>query len=136
MAIILAPNPSYNGISAGIQFSKGRGQTTDPTLIAWFKNHGYIVEEQAPEEKAGEVENVFSIPAVAEQEAPEEAQQTAPGAEVPAPVKIPAIRVLTKMKRDALIDLARNVGVYLPDEIPDEFTRKMLIDLITAKPEK
>lgn len=46
MAKITAPNNKYCGIAAGIIFLNGVGETSDPYLIQWFKEHGYKVEEQ------------------------------------------------------------------------------------------
>ena len=51
MAKILAPNKEYGGISAGIQFSMGVGETSNPLLIEWFKSKGYTVELDAAELK-------------------------------------------------------------------------------------
>jgi len=48
MAKIYSPNNSYTGISASVIFADGAGETSDPALIAWFKAHGYRVEEPAP----------------------------------------------------------------------------------------
>lgn len=45
MAKILAPNKQYDGISAGIKFTNGVGECTDPYLINWFTSKGYVVEE-------------------------------------------------------------------------------------------
>ncbi len=49
MAKIFAPNKQYNGISAGIPFLMGVGETTDSYLIDWFKSKGYDVEEPEDE---------------------------------------------------------------------------------------
>ncbi len=46
MAKIYAPNEEYTGISAGVLFTDGKGETTEPHLIEWFRNHGYKVEEE------------------------------------------------------------------------------------------
>ena len=35
----------YTGISASVPFCNGVGETEDPHLIEWFKDHGYEVEE-------------------------------------------------------------------------------------------
>lgn len=48
MAVVKAPNKQYNGISAGVQFKDGVGETTNPHLIEWFKLKGYLVEEPDP----------------------------------------------------------------------------------------
>ncbi len=45
MARIIAPNKNYNGISASITFRDGVGETGNPYLIKWFREHGYKVEE-------------------------------------------------------------------------------------------
>jgi len=45
MARIIAPNKNYNGISASITFRDGVGETANPYLIKWFREHGYKVEE-------------------------------------------------------------------------------------------
>ena len=45
MAKIYAPNRDYTGFSAGVHFSQGVGECTDPYLLAWFKSKGYTVEE-------------------------------------------------------------------------------------------
>ena len=44
-----APNKEYTGISAGVPFVNGVGETSDPHLISWFKRSGYEVEEPEPE---------------------------------------------------------------------------------------
>jgi hypothetical protein len=49
MAKIYAPNKQYNGISASVAFAKGVGETDNPTLLDWFRNHGYEVEETQEE---------------------------------------------------------------------------------------
>lgn len=51
MAKILSPNKSYTGVSAGVAFSKGAGETEDKHLIEWFKEHGYTVEEIQEEQQ-------------------------------------------------------------------------------------
>lgn len=41
---IYAPVQSANGIYASVMFVNGVGETTDPALIEWFRNHGYKTE--------------------------------------------------------------------------------------------
>ncbi len=48
MAKIYAPNKSYNGICASVNFINGVGETNDKYLISWFKAHGYKTEEIKP----------------------------------------------------------------------------------------
>ena len=45
MAKILAPNKQHDGVSAGVAFNEGIGETSDPYLIEWFKTKGYKVKE-------------------------------------------------------------------------------------------
>ena len=42
---IKSPNKDYTGVSASVPFCNGVGETEDPYLIQWFKDHGYEVEE-------------------------------------------------------------------------------------------
>lgn len=49
MAKIICPNKQYDGVSAGVKFSKGIGECADPYLIEWFKSKGYEVELDAAE---------------------------------------------------------------------------------------
>jgi hypothetical protein len=72
MANIYAPNKQYTGISAGVGFISGVGETDKPYLLDWFKTHGYTVEKvkqpadkksdrqlvENPEEKAKVSENI------------------------------------------------------------------------------
>ena len=51
MAKIYAPNKQYDGISASVAFAKGVGETDNPTLLDWFRGHGYTVEEPQEEKK-------------------------------------------------------------------------------------
>ena len=44
---VYAPNMQYNGISAGVQFVDGVGETADPRKLHWFRTHGYAVDEPA-----------------------------------------------------------------------------------------
>lgn len=47
---IIAPNNRFDGVSAGVDFKEGVGQTSDPYLISWFEQNGYTVEgEPVPE---------------------------------------------------------------------------------------
>ena len=55
MVKIYAPNISYNGICASVNFINGVGETNDKYLISWFKSHGYKMEEIKPK-KVEEIE--------------------------------------------------------------------------------
>ena len=49
---IYSPNKDYTGVSASVPFCSGVGETEDPHLIEWFKDHGYKVGEEPAEEPA------------------------------------------------------------------------------------
>lgn len=55
---ILAPNKQYNGISAGITFVNGIGETDDSDRINWFKENGYNVEDDLNEYPVPELEDM------------------------------------------------------------------------------
>ena len=44
MTQIKSPNKEYDGVSLGVQFSQGVGETDDAKKIEWFQEHGYTVE--------------------------------------------------------------------------------------------
>ena len=53
MAKIVANNKEYTGISASVSFVNGVGETSDPYLLDWFREHGYeVVEDSEPEKEA------------------------------------------------------------------------------------
>ncbi|MDP4152882.1 MAG: hypothetical protein Q8865_05490 [Bacillota bacterium] len=47
MAKIFAPNKDFSGISAGVAFINGAGETSDPYIADWFRARGYRVEEKS-----------------------------------------------------------------------------------------
>ena len=61
---IYAPVKDTNGVHASILFVKGVGETNNPALIEWFKQHGYRVEkcENTPEIPSEKCENEGEIP--------------------------------------------------------------------------
>ena len=54
MAKIICPNKEYTGVSASVSFCNGVGETEDPRLIKWFKDHGYTVTDKDKEEVIAE----------------------------------------------------------------------------------
>lgn len=42
---VYAPVKTANGTWASVRFVNGVGETDNPRLIEWFKNHGYRIEE-------------------------------------------------------------------------------------------
>ena len=51
---IYSPNKDYTGMSASVPFCGGVGETDDPHLIKWCKDHGYTVEEKAEQQPIAE----------------------------------------------------------------------------------
>ena len=49
---IYAPVKDANGVWCSVRFVNGIGETNDPHLINWFKDHGYNVESQKVERAA------------------------------------------------------------------------------------
>jgi len=56
MAKVFSPNKDYTGISAGVYFSQGVGECTDPYLLGWFKSKGYTVEEIEKLDNSGDLD--------------------------------------------------------------------------------
>lgn len=56
---IFAPNKNANGVYASVMFVNGVGETNKPSLIKWFKDHGYRVEEERTVDTA--IEKVLEI---------------------------------------------------------------------------
>ena len=56
MAKIYAPNKEYTGLSAGVLFENGEGQTESRHLLDWFREHGYEVWEEPEQESEKEKE--------------------------------------------------------------------------------
>lgn len=49
MAKIYCNNKQYSGISAGVNFVNGVGESNLPHLLAWFQESGYTVVEEKRE---------------------------------------------------------------------------------------
>lgn len=47
MARVIAPNKEYTGLSAGVAFANGVGETDNPHLLSWFESKGYEVEKES-----------------------------------------------------------------------------------------
>lgn len=63
MAKIYAPNKKYSGVSAGVRFSAGVGDTDSPALKKWFREHEYKVVEP---EKSPDDMNLAELKAYAD----------------------------------------------------------------------
>lgn len=48
MAKVYSPNKEYNGITAGVQFSNGVGETDDKYILGYLKEKGYRIENGKP----------------------------------------------------------------------------------------
>ena len=42
---IYAPVKDFNGLRNNVRFVNGIGETDNPLVIKWFKDHGYIIEK-------------------------------------------------------------------------------------------
>lgn len=69
MVKIFAPNREYTGISAGVTFCNGVGETDNPRIIEWFINHGYSVDGSV---EAPEHGTLLELPDELPEELPEE----------------------------------------------------------------
>lgn len=56
---IYAPIKETNGVYASVMFVNGVGETDKPSLIKWFKEHGYRVESAKTVTEA--IDNVLEI---------------------------------------------------------------------------
>lgn len=45
---IYSPNKSYTGVSAGVAFAMGKGETDNEAVIPWLREKGYTVQENKP----------------------------------------------------------------------------------------
>lgn len=60
MAKIICPNKQFSGLSASVSFVNGEGETDNPNLISWFKEHGYEIKVEKPK-KTGKTELTVSV---------------------------------------------------------------------------
>lgn len=81
MTKVFAPNKQYTGLSAGVTFVNGVGETDKAHVLDWFREHGYTVEEVDPPAAV-----VGSDPPVITGEAVNSAKPTAEPAEAPTAV--------------------------------------------------
>ena len=68
-----SPLKEYTGISASVPFCNGVGETDDPHLIEWFKDHGYEIEETETDEVTVDtscLEDQMELPAEEQTETP------------------------------------------------------------------
>ena len=49
MAKVLSPNKEYTGLSAGVTFVNGQGETNNEHVLQWFEERGYTVLRPEPE---------------------------------------------------------------------------------------
>jgi hypothetical protein len=63
MFTVRAPNTAHNGITAGVRFTAGVGQTDSPAALAYFARAGYTIELQ-PLQAEGFIAEPHGWPAV------------------------------------------------------------------------
>lgn len=54
MVKVHTPVKGFTGTSAGVAFADGVGETDDPNALAYFKRHGYEVEDKKAAAKPSE----------------------------------------------------------------------------------
>lgn len=52
MATIRTPVPGYTGEVVGVEFVDGVGESGEPSQLAYFRRHGYTVEDAKPARKS------------------------------------------------------------------------------------
>ena len=58
MAKVYSPNKNYDGITAGVQFSNGIGESDDKYILGYLKSKGYKVEENKKDDIDIELEEL------------------------------------------------------------------------------
>lgn len=48
MTRIATPVAGFSGVVANVKFVDGVGETGNPTAVAYFKRHGYSIEDATP----------------------------------------------------------------------------------------
>lgn len=48
MAKIIAPNEGFTGKRGNVAFVDGKAETDDPSMVSYFRRHGYKVEDDKP----------------------------------------------------------------------------------------
>lgn len=62
MATIKTPVEGFTGTVAGVAFADGVGHTEDAAALAYFRRHGYTIEQALPEAVEGD-EGLVEAPA-------------------------------------------------------------------------
>ena len=107
MTKVYAPNKSYTGVSAGVTFVNGEGETDNKHVLEWFKSKGYSVGEELKEvEPDGESE--------VESEPQEDGE-----AESKEPSKVFTKEELEKMEKEKLMKIADEKKLNVPHNIGD-----------------
>lgn len=115
MARVLAPNRTYNGISAGVRFTAGVGETHNPAALAYFRRAGY--ELIYPESAGGPHGGGPAVKAPANDPVSSSTGEAGP----------PSTKPLGRMNKAELQAIAAELGLDL------EGSNRELAERITAK---
>jgi hypothetical protein len=68
MATVYSPNRKFNGVSVGVTFTDGKGETDDDVALAYFARRGYGIDEPPADTdtQAGDTGDVDPVVAVTE----------------------------------------------------------------------
>lgn len=95
MARITTPVAGFTGVSVGVNFTDGVGETDDEWAIDYFRRHGYGID--VPEEPSGP--DGAQKPLDEQSKAELEATATAAGVEFKAPINKGELIALIEAKR-------------------------------------
>lgn len=63
MTVVSTPVKGFSGVVAGVRFVAGRGETDNPSALAYFRRRGYTLGEPEPEPDPEPVTAPASAPA-------------------------------------------------------------------------
>jgi hypothetical protein len=98
MAKIFAPNKDYSGISAGVHFVNGQGETEDESAIQWLLENGYSKEAESGEVGVPEEAEVEETDAEETEVEETEVEETEPEVLVTEP-EAPVVKAPSKPAR-------------------------------------
>lgn len=101
--IVRSPNKTHNGLTAGVQFTNGFGETDRPAALAYFRRAGYTVTAGTMPHPTSQAASPASKPTPA-------APGDVPAASPFAPTA-PAAKSLSQMNKSELQAIASEKGL-------------------------